>query len=119
MARKGQFKSHDPRSGKGGKRRGAGRHSNAKREAKKMVKKLALDLVKQYLEDYFKPIMDAYISLASGQKVNGVQRKLDPATCRHAVERAIGPAPRTLHVDLQDSIETFFDRVMEEGDKDG
>jgi len=114
MARSRTTFKNGNKHGKGGKRRGSGRPTKAKEEAKKLVKKLVFDMAKQYLEDHFLPIMEAYVALASG-----VNRKLDPATCRHAVERAIGPAPRTLHLDLQDSIESFFDRVMEEGGKDG
>ena len=120
MARKGQFKPHDPRFGKGGKRNPpGGRPTKAQQQVKELVKKLALDMAKHYLEKNFKPIMNAYLSLASGVKIDGVLKRLDPATCRHAVERAIGPAPRTLNVDLQDSIESFFDRVVKEGEKDG
>jgi len=74
---------------------------------------------RQDLETHFKPIMNAYLSLASGVEVDGIRKRLDPATCRHAVERAIGQAPRVLSVDLQDSIESFFERVVKEGEKDG
>ncbi len=81
------------------------------------VKRLAADLAKKYLESHMKPIMDAYISAASGEKCGRFKRKFDPPTCRHAVERFLGPAPRTFTLDLQDSIESFFSEVqaMEEG----
>ncbi len=97
--------------GKGGKRNPpGGRPTKVQQE----VNRLAADMVKKYIEDRLRPIMDTYISLASGEPCGRARRKLDPATCRHAVERFIGPAPRTLTLDLQDTVETFFDRVMEE-----
>lgn len=91
-----------------------GRPTKAKAEAKRLaadVKKLAADMAKKYLEDRLKPILDAYLSLATGQRVGHHRRKLDPATVRHAVERFIGPAPRSLVLDLQESVETFFDQI--------
>jgi len=30
------------------------------------------------------------------------------------MERFLGPAPRTLTLDLQDTVESFFEKVMEE-----
>ena len=86
-------------------------------KAQTELKKLAADHVKRYIEDRLKPIIDAYISLATGQRMGNSRRKLDPATCRHAVERFVGPAPRTLTLDLQDTVESFFEKVqaMDEG----
>ena len=83
----------------------------------KEVERLAADLTRKYLEDHLRPIMDAYIAAATGEKCGRFKRKFDPATCRHAVERFIGPAPRSLVLDLQETVESFFDRVqnMEEG----
>ena len=95
---------------RGGTKGNRGRPTDVKRKAKR----LAAEFARKYVEDRLKPIMDAYISLATGQRVGNSRRKLDPATCRHAVERFLGPAPRTLHLDLQETVETFFDRVMEE-----
>ena len=31
------------------------------------------------------------------------------------IERFLGPAPRTLTLDLQDTVESFFEKVMDEG----
>ncbi len=103
------------KAAKGGKRQGAGRPSRLAQEAQR----LAADLVKKYLEDHLKPVLDAYVSSATGKPCGKVRCKLDPATTRHAVERFVGPAPRSLVLDLQDSIETFFEEIqnMEEGDK--
>lgn len=109
----GQFTKgvpRDPRIAKGGKRPGAGRPTNAKREAKKLVMKLGMELAKKYLEDHLLPIMDSYIAAAGGPG-KGKARKFDAATNRHAVERVIGPAPRSLILDMQDTVETFFDKV--------
>ncbi len=79
------------------------------------LNKLAADYVKKYIEDRLKPIVDAYISLASGERSGNSRRKLDPQTTRHAVERFIGPAPRTLTLDLQDTVESFFEKVEKFG----
>lgn len=75
------------------------------------VKWLAAEYVKKYIEDRLRPILDTYISLASGEPCGNARRRLDPATTRHAVERFVGPAPRSLILDLQDSVESFFDEV--------
>lgn len=102
------------RAASGGKRNPAGgRPTKEKRE----VERLVAEMTKKYLENHLKPVLDTYISLASGEKVGKKHYKLDPATCRHFIERFLGPAPRTLHVDLQDSIESFFEKVMSEGGK--
>lgn len=82
------------------------------------VKRLAADAAKKYLEDHLKPIMDAYISAASGKRCGRFKRKFDPATCRHAMERFIGPAPRSLILDLQDSVESFFEQVEKMGSEE-
>ncbi len=75
------------------------------------IKRLAAELAKKYLEDHLKPVLDTYISLATGKPCGKARRKLDPATCRHAVERFIGPAPRSLILDLQETVESFFEQV--------
>ena len=101
--------------GKGGKQPGAGRPTKLQQG----VKRLAADYVKKYIEDRLKPIVDAYISLASGEPCGRARRKLDPATCRHAIERFLGPAPRTVTLDLAETIESFFEKVQEEGGEQG
>ena len=100
--------------GRGGKK---GNKGGRPTKLEAQLKKLAADLAKKYIEDRLRPILDAYISLASGQRSGNSRRKLDPATCRHAVERFIGPAPRSLVLDFQESIETFYEEIqaMEEG----
>lgn len=103
------------------KNRRGGRPNKAEAEAKRLeaeVKRLAADLAKKYLEDNLKPILDTYISLATGEPCGKARRKLDPATTRHAVERFIGPAPRTLTLDLQESVETFFEQIEKMGGKE-
>ena len=82
------------------------------------VKKLAADYVKKYIEDRLKPIVDAYISLASGEPCGRARHRLDSATVRHVIERFVGPAPRTLTLDLQDTVESFFEHVMDEGEEE-
>lgn len=81
------------------------------------IKRLATDMAKKYLEDHLKPILDTYISLATGSPSGKKRCKLDPATTRHTVERFIGPAPRSLILDLQDSVESFFEQVEKMGEK--
>ncbi len=79
------------------------------------VKKLAADMVKKYIEDRLKPVVDAYLASATGKRHGDHRRKFDSATNRHVIERFLGPAPRTLTLDLQDTVESFFEKVMEEG----
>jgi len=90
--------------------RGGGRRSKKQVE----LDRLTAEHTKKALEDHLRPILNAYVSLATGKRMGNSRRKLDPATCRHAIERFLGPAPRTVALDLQDSIESFFDKVMEE-----
>ena len=62
MARKGQFKSHDPRSGKGGKRLGAGPPKKSELEAQaarlsvwqQEIEKREAKLAKRYVDRAFK-----------------------------------------------------------------
>lgn len=96
------------------KNRRGGRPNRAEAQEKRLeaeVKRLAADLAKKYLEDHLKPILDTYISLASGSPSGKKRCKLDPATTRHYVERFVGPAPRSLVLDLQESVETFFEQI--------
>jgi len=88
-----------------------GRPTKAQAEAKRV----AADEAKKYLEGKLKAILDTYLSLATGQRAGKKRRKLDPATTRHAVERFVGPAPRSLILDLQDSVESFFEQVEKMG----
>ncbi|MCH8054658.1 MAG: hypothetical protein IH857_00695 [Deltaproteobacteria bacterium] len=91
--RKGDFKSHDPRSGKGGKRKGAGRKSNETRE----INRIAAEIARDYIENTVKQLMETYLGLAAGVVVkrNGKEFKLvvDPATTRDAVAKLL-PAAR-------------------------
>jgi len=104
--------------GKGGARDMTGKGmTKAKREASSLVNRLAFDMAREFLEDSFKPIMLAYLGLATGGKA-GRKLRLDPATCRHAVERALGQAPRTVTLDMQDSIESLFEKVLQHGGKE-
>lgn len=96
------------------KHRRGGRPNRAEAEAKR----LAADAAKKYLEDRLRDILDTYISLATGSPSGRKRCKLDPATTRHAVERFIGPAPRSLILDLQESVETFFEQIEKMGGKE-
>ena len=101
--------------GKGGRRDMKGKvhpMSKARREASSLVDRLAFDMAREHLENAFMPIMNAYIGLATGGKAGRKPSRLDAATCRHAVERALGQAPRTVTLDMQDTIESFFDKVI-------
>lgn len=100
------------RGGKKGNK--GGRPSKLKIEARR----LAADMLKKYIEDHLKPIADAYLSAADGKRHGDSRRRFDNATNRHVIERFLGPAPRTLTLDLQDTVESFFEHVMDDG-KDG
>src|SRR5882724_2385718 len=95
------FVSHDPRSGKGGKRPGAGRPS---KEAQ--LKKLqAAELARALLEAEIEPILREYARLAKG----GLMRKgQSPQTTRHAVERWLAPAKASLQIDAKISFEELI-----------
>ena len=49
----------------------------------------------------------------------GKSGDFDNATNRHVIERFLGPAPRTVTLDLAETIESFFERVQEEGGEQG
>jgi len=78
------------------------------------ARKLAVELAKKHLEQYLRIVLDTYAASATGQTCGGRRRKYDSANLRHFVDRFIGPAPRTLTLDLQESVEEFFEKhVME------
>lgn len=107
--------AHGNQAAKRRKNRGGGRPRREVAQAKRLqkeVERLAADLAKKYLEDHLEPILDAYIAAATGEKCGRFKRKFDPATCRHAVERFVGPAPRSVVLDMQETIETFFEQVQ-------
>jgi len=97
------------------KRNRGGRPSKVKAEAAK----LAADMVKKYIEERLKPAVDAYLASATGKRHGNHRRKFDSATNRHLIERFVGPAPRTLTLDLQDTVESFFEHVMDEDEGKG
>ncbi len=92
-----------------------GRPSKVKLEARR----LAADMLKKYIEDHLRPIADAYLSAADGKRHGDHRRKFDSATNRHVIERFLGPAPRTLTLDLAETVETFFEQVMVEAGAGG
>ena len=87
-----------------------GRPSKAKAEAKR----LAAELARKYLEKLLKPVLDTYLTLATGMPIGKQRRKLDPATTRHCVDRFIPPAPKTISLDLSESAESFYEKIMQE-----
>lgn len=91
-----------------------GRPTRAEAEAKKMGTELAL----KYLQSYMKPVLDTYLALAIGKQTGKVRRKLDPATCRHYVERIVPPAPKTITLQTEHTAEDFYEKfVKEEAEK--
>jgi len=108
-----KFQSGNQYSRGGTKGNRGGRPSKVKLEAQK----LAADMLKKYIEDHLRPIADAYLSAADGKRHGDHRRKFDSATNRHVIERFLGPAPRTLTLDLQDTVESFFEQVQEESAK--
>jgi hypothetical protein len=85
------------------------------------ARKLAVELAKKHLEQYLRAVLDTYAASATGETCGGKRRKYDSANLRHFVDRFVGPAPRTLNLDMQDTVESFFEHVMdeEEGKSDG
>ena len=78
------------------------------------VKRLAAELAKKYLEDRLKPVLDVYFALATGEQTGKTRRKLDPATCRHYVERFVAPAAKTLTLEMHNNAEWFYDKIQRE-----
>jgi len=78
------------------------------------VKRLAAELAKKYVEDRPKPVLDTYIALATGKRIGTIRRKIDAATCRHCVERFIPPAPKTISLDLTESAESVYEKIMQD-----
>ena len=81
------------------------------------LKKLGADMVKKRLEDGLGSIVDTYISLATGMHVGDKRCKLDPATTRHAIDKFLGAAPRNLMLDIHETVESFFEQVMKERER--
>jgi hypothetical protein len=96
----------------GGKENGlrGGRPSKGQQEIKRLTAELAL----KYLEDRLRPVMDTYFSLATGRRSGRMRLKLDPATCRHYVERFISAAPKTVNLTTQKTAEEFYDELEKE-----
>src|SRR5258706_6697290 len=90
----------------GGKENGSkgGRPTKSQQE----LKRFTAEIAKKYLEERLEPVLDAYISLASGQRSGDVKYKLDPATCRHFVERFVSPAIKPINASRDKSIEDFY-----------
>lgn len=104
------------KAAKGGRRTPSGGRPSKEQVA---LKRLAAENTKKYIEGKLKTIVDAYISLATGQRCGNSRKKLDPATCRHAIERFLGPAPRTLTLDLAETVESFYEHVQKEDGEQG
>lgn len=78
----------------------------------KEIEKLAAELLMRALEERLRTVVDVYWALATGAKVPGKRKvKLDPATTRHYIERFAAPAARTLNLNVQKSVEDFYDEV--------
>lgn len=99
------------RASKGNK---GGRPSKIKVE----MRRLAADMLKKFLEDNLRSVAEAYLSAADGKRHGDHRRKFDNTTNRHMVDRFLGPAPRTLTIDMQDTVESFYEKVMIEGKKE-
>ncbi len=101
---KGQFKPHDPRSGKGGTRKGAGRKTNETRE----INRKAAEIARDYIESTVKALMETYLGLAAGVVVkrNGKEFKLvvDPATTRDAVAKLLPAARQEFDIEHRHSV---------------
>lgn len=107
--KKGDKNPHAVRNGKKG-----GRPTKAQEEAKK----LAASLLKDYLELKLRSVADVYVALAIGkQSGKGSQRKLDPTTTRHFIERFIPPATKTINLVNETHAEEFFEKLQKEAEE--
>ena len=98
--------------GKGGARPGSGRHSNIKREAKKMAEEIARD----YIEKNLKPVLQAYLRLAIGGKARRLNEKTgkvvsvdveaDGATLRHYLDKIL-PSKQDVDFNLSGSVNIY------------
>lgn len=89
---------------KGGKREGAGRLTKQQQE----VKKLAAEMVRAYIEEHIKPVLESYFKLTQFRKVNHYDKDgnllfteevIDAATVRHWIDKLV-PAARQ-EIDIQ------------------
>ena len=107
--KKGDKNPYSVRNGKKG-----GRPTNAQREAEK----LAASMLKEYLELKLKSVADVYVALAIGKQAGkGSQRKLDPQTTRHFIERFIPPATKTINLINETHAEEFFEKLQREAEE--
>lgn len=94
----------DNKLAKGGKREGAGRHSNEK----KKVLEAAADIAKGFIEENIKPVLKVYLQLAGGREVKHynqqsgdhiyTENEVDTPTLRHYVDRLVAPAKQEIEV---------------------
>lgn len=91
-----------------------GRPSKEKAEAKAMAKEMVVD----WLQRHLRPVLDTYLALATGARVGNIRRKLDPATCRHFIERFVPPATKTININEDLSCEAFYKEFWEAEEKE-
>jgi hypothetical protein len=103
----GHFKpaGQDPRRGKGGKRKGAGRPTNEE----KQQRLIAAERARERIEAEVDAIVDEYTRLAKGGKV---KKGSSPTTIRHCVERWIPAARQGVEVNVN-SPEKYFKAIQE------
>lgn len=70
---------------KGGARPGAGRPKKKDIE----IRKAAAELAREFIEQHAEPVLNAYLGLATGEKVGRRKFKIDPATTRHVVDKLL------------------------------
>jgi hypothetical protein len=98
-------KGNDPRRGKGGTRKGAGRPTTEKQKEKKASELIARDM----LEKEVTPVMTEYIRLAKG---GAAKRNASPAVIKHAVDKYLPPTQKIWH----NGAITFVTNVPEDED---
>lgn len=95
--------------------RGGGRPTNEQKEQER----LEAEFARKRMEDHLKPVLDTYIALATGRPMKkGSRHLVDPATLRDYVAKFVPPAPKTLTLDLSETVEEFFDRIQNQGQKE-
>ena len=75
------------------------------------------------LEDYLGPVFEKYWEAATGRPFPGSGHnpediKFDAATNRHYIERFVAAAAKTITVNKDNSVESFFEKVDAEYERD-
>jgi hypothetical protein len=86
------------------------------------IKRMTPEVMREYIIERVKPVVDMYLALGAGEAVKVGKRKfklkLDPATVRDIIDKFIPPAPKTLNLDRTKTAEDFYEEIMKEAGVD-